>query len=244
MIISSEEVDQVVGRVRNVAIGGIGVVMVCALGLAGCGSSAGASPPSSGTANAPSGSSATSSSPTTAGGGTQNASFPSVSALSSFTNYTFTETSGAGTASLTITGRVYDARDYETEVGSTQQYYVNGTAYGVLGTIISKTPASPTDVPPLGGYATQVGDVAHKSLGITVKKLGSCEVANHQGISWAVGTGAVPSAYSQLYQACTDAKTGGLLSLQAGAHIGSAQAEINESFTLTSIGTVGPIAAP
>jgi hypothetical protein len=186
----------------------------------------------------------TSDSRTTAEGGTQNSSFPSVGALSSFTNYTFTETSGAGTASLTITGRVYDARDYETEVGSTKQYYVNGYAYGVLGTIISKTPASSNDVPPLGGYATQVGDVVHKSLGITVKKLGSCSVANHQGTSWAIGTGTTPSAYSQLYQACTDATTGGLLSLQAGAHIGSSQPEINESFALTSIGTVGPIAAP
>jgi hypothetical protein len=223
------------------SIGGVGAALLCTLGLAGCGSSASSSAPPTSSASHSSGSSATSGSATTTTGGTQSTSFPSVSALSSFTNYTFTQSSGGG-ASFTVTGRVYDEQDYETEVGGSQQYFINGTAYTVVGSAISQSAvSSPTDVPPLGGYATEIGNDALKA-GDTVKNLGSCQAAGHQGILWSIGLGnAVVS--QQLYKVCTDAKSGGLLSVQAGGSSGGAQGT-SESFALTSIGSVGPIAAP
>lgn len=233
------------GALRRVATGAL--VLTAGAVAAACGSSAGS--PATTTAGSTATASGTSSvgSPGTAG--------LSLSRLGSLTNYSFTTTAGNAGYTFTVTGEVHDPTDWETHSTSpaVTSYDVGGRGYAVaIGQVMSVKFKTPDGLTHLNGettYAQALIGYTHVT-GIRIATGGPCSVAGLQGTSYQVKS---PSADTPLLvetaTACVANSTGALLSYSSGVPGGSAASAAHitgatTSFTVNTIGGIGPIAAP
>jgi hypothetical protein len=190
------------------------------------------------------------SSPSSGGGFT-------LATLAGLRNYTFTYSATGG---IDLTGRVHDPTDWETSdsVGAAPAvttYDVGGQGYSTVAGFASvqhvslSTPEGYTTLNGEHTWAEAFIGFTHVT-GIRVTAAGSCDVAGQSGTTYDFAT---PSAdagtFSIADQACVARSSGALLSFAEGVTGGSAASTAglsgrSEDFAVTSVGGVGPIAAP
>ncbi len=173
--------------------------------------------------------------------------------LAGLQNYTFTSVNAYGSVSMTWTGRVHSPTDWvvTTSAPAVTTFDVDGHGSAVaIGRVENVTFQSPEGINHLFGeasFAEQLVGYTHVA-GIRITRGPSCRVAGASGVTFDVQA---PNAsiVNEAAQACVDRSDGALLSYRAGVGGGSAADATGLSghgmtFTVTSIGSVGPIAAP
>ena len=172
--------------------------------------------------------------------------FPSVSQLEGISDYSYSEVTGNGQNSIAISGRVASATNFEFKSTVLSSYTVvaNGKTYITLTNKVYSSPATSADVPPLVGFAEQVGNLAHNSSGMVLKHVGKCSFAGQAGDAWTISSANAPVNFGQIYRVCTSSSSGYLLSVIAEVQIGSGVPTVNEEFQVDSVGNVPPILVP
>ena len=173
--------------------------------------------------------------------------------LESLQDYTFTSKNLAGTVSMTWTGKVHSPTDWEvqTDAPAVTTYDVDGqgtsVAIGQVEPVHLQTSQGVNHLFGEPAFAEQLFGYTHVS-GITITQGAPCTVAGASGVTFHVQA---PNAsiVNESAQACVETSSGALLSYQGGVTGGSAANATGVSghgmsFTVTSIGGVGPISAP
>lgn len=177
--------------------------------------------------------------------------------LSSLDNYTFTTAFPDG---LSSSGEVESPTDWKTtglENGRALEttYDVGGHGYAVvngLPGVQTKSYLTPEGIDSLEGeaYFAKTLLLDAREAGVRVVAAGSCLVAGHAGTTYELRSAAnAASVLAEAERACVARSTGALLSFGTAVAGGSAAAAAGVvgaggSFTVTSIGGVGPIIAP
>ncbi len=173
--------------------------------------------------------------------------------LAGLQNYTFMSVNAYGSVSMTWTGKVHSLTDWvvTTNAPAVTTYDVDGHGSAVaIGRVQDVTFKSPDGVNHLFGessFAEQLVGYTHVA-GIRITRGAPCRVAGASGVTFHIQA---PNAaiVDEAARACVDSANGALLSYQAGVSGGSAADATGLSghgttFTVTSIGSVGPISAP
>lgn len=173
--------------------------------------------------------------------------------LGSLRNYTFTSVNSDGRVTMTWTGRVHSLTDWKVQTDSPAltTFDVHGHGWALaVGQREQVTLQTPQGVNHLFGeqaFAEQLVGLT-RIAGIRVTTGAPCTVAGAAGITYHLQSPNASLVNLQA-QACVQRSTGALLSYQSGVIGGSAANAVQlsghgTSFTVTSIGGVGTIAAP
>ena len=154
----------------------------------------------------------------------------SLARLESLSNYSYTEVNSGGGRSMTISGNVYSADNWETTISSMVIRYIGTTSYAKLGKWYA---SKGIQTPPLSEYAGQFLKLATNPA-LRLREGGSCNFANTAGHVWTV----VNTNFNiLLISACIADQSGALLQSSESKNMGS-------TFTITAIGTVRPFTVP
>ncbi len=164
----------------------------------------------------------------------------SLARLESLTNYSYTEVTHGGGRSMTISGNVYSADNWETTTPWVERYIGTHT-YVKLGKWYASQGRS---TPPLLGFAQQFWGMATNPT-VRLREDGTCNFANTAGHVWTVVRANGGAETIVPMSACIADQSGALLQLLAGlSNAISGNKNIGASFTITAIGTVQPFAVP
>ncbi|MHB8323975.1 MAG: hypothetical protein ACYDEA_08185 [Candidatus Dormibacteria bacterium] len=171
------------------------------------------------------------------------------SRLDSLANYSFTSTTGTGSAGLTTTGEIHSPKDFMvTAFGSAKTYFVGGQAYEVLGSLAAqKITLNPGYYQRLGeGEAAQMFAGLTHASGVKVVAHGGCTVAGISGTLYQEETPGNGGLLTISQEGCVANRGGALLSFQEGASGSAAPGSGGQyfKFAVTAVGAVGPISAP
>ncbi|MHB1769728.1 MAG: hypothetical protein ACYCPH_01455 [Minisyncoccota bacterium] len=164
----------------------------------------------------------------------------SLARLESLTNYSFTQVTNGGGRSMTISGNVYDANNWEM-TAPWKVIHIGTQTYTNLGKWYL---SHQSYAPPLSGFAEQFWGMASNPT-LRLREDGGCHFANTAGHVWTVVSANGNAENIVPMSACIADQSGALLQSVAGlSNALSGNKNLGDSFTITSIGTVQPIPAP
>ena len=164
----------------------------------------------------------------------------SLARLGSLANYSYTEVTNGGGKSMTISGNVYSANNWEITT-PWKIIYIGNQAYTYLGKwYVSQSNNSP----PLPGFSEQFWAMATNPT-LRLREGSSCNFANTAGHVWTIVSANGSAENIVPMSVCIADQSGALLQSVAGlSNAISGNKNIGASFTITAIGTVQPFTAP